>query len=69
MLLIEPKLIADVKILLDGVAHRIQTPISHGRDHPGLTAVIDRHLRSDAVHLPEMALVNMEYRSGIDIVI
>ena len=69
MLLVESKFVADVKVMLDGIAHRIQTSVSDAGDLEAVIVVVDGRLGDNAVLLLEVAFINGKYRLLINIVI
>ena len=69
MFFVEAQFIADVEILFDCIADRIQTSITRCGDDLALFLMIDRNLSCNSIDLFEMTLVNMEYRFCINVVI
>ena len=67
VLFIGGQLVAHAKILLDRIAHRIQTSVSVGIDNGLAVAFHDRGLCHNAVHLAEMALGNSKAGRMLDI--
>ena len=57
MFFIKCQLIIDVKIVLNSIAHRIQTSISHSVDHTVASRMMDRRLRKDSVFLFKVTFI------------
>ena len=69
MLFIAGKLIADAEELFDGIADGVETTVSDGVHYTILVAAGQCNRSHDAVHLTEVALIYLEYRRRVDIVI
>ena len=59
MFLVKAQFIADVEILFDCIADRIQTSITRCGDDLALFLMIDRNLSCNSIDQFEMTLVNM----------
>ena len=69
MFFVEGQFIANVKVMLDRVAHCVQTSVSNSRDLAVIAVVVNRRIRDNAVLLLEVAFVYGKYRFCIDVIV
>ncbi len=67
--LVHRQLIADTEESLDGITDSVETSVPTGFYHTPLTILLYDHLRLNSFFLPEMALRDIKYSSGADVIL